>query len=71
MRPSLLCFALLLPLACAPTGPAVRGETAEGVRVPLDVDTICIHGDTRGASQLAQAVRTALEHAGVTVAPLA
>ena len=46
-------------------------ETSDGVRVPLDVDTLCIHGDTPGASQLARAVRTALEHAGVTVAPLA
>jgi UPF0271 protein len=35
--------------------------------VSCDVDTICIHGDTPGAAALAQAVRGALETAGVKV----
>ena len=35
----------------------------DGARVSLDVDTICIHGDTPGAAAVAQAVRAALEAA--------
>jgi UPF0271 protein len=42
----------------------------DGFDVPLHVDTICIHGDTPGAGQLAVAVRSALEAAGITVAPV-
>ena len=36
----------------------------------IEVDTICIHGDTPGAATLARAVREALSRAGVTVAAL-
>ena len=42
----------------------------DGARVSLDVDTICIHGDTRGAASVAHAVRAALEAAGVVVKAL-
>jgi UPF0271 protein len=38
---------------------------ANGAVVPLKVETICIHGDTPGAPQIAAAVRRALENAGV------
>jgi 5-oxoprolinase (ATP-hydrolysing) subunit A len=34
-------------------------------------DTICVHGDTRGAGQVAAAVRAALREAGIETAPLA
>jgi UPF0271 protein len=34
------------------------------------VDTICVHGDTPGAPDLARRIRTALTDAGVTVAPI-
>jgi UPF0271 protein len=34
-------------------------------------DTICIHGDTPGAGQVASAVRDALKQAGIETAPLA
>lgn len=34
-------------------------------------DTICIHGDTPGAGQVAQAVRRALREAGIETKPLA
>jgi UPF0271 protein len=34
------------------------------------VDTICVHGDTPGAVDVAASVRRALEQAGVTVKPL-
>ena len=36
-------------------------------RIPVPVDTICVHGDTPGAVQLAARVRAALEQAGVVV----
>jgi UPF0271 protein len=45
-------------------------QTRGGARVPCEVDTICIHGDTPGAPVLAQAVRAALTGAGVRVAAL-
>lgn len=38
-----------------------------GKRVPVEVDTICVHGDNPAAVVMAQAVRRALEGAGVTV----
>jgi len=42
----------------------------DGSTFSLKVDTICVHGDTRGAADLAAAVRTGLEQAGVTIAAL-
>jgi 5-oxoprolinase (ATP-hydrolysing) subunit A len=33
-------------------------------------DTICVHGDTKGAGQIAAAVRSALREAGIETAPL-
>jgi UPF0271 protein len=45
-----------------------RGVVAEdGASVPLDVETLCVHGDTPGAAALALSVRAALEKAGVQV----
>ena len=35
----------------------------------VDVDTICVHGDTPNAAQLATRIRGALEAAGVQLAP--
>jgi UPF0271 protein len=40
---------------------------ADGTRVPLDVQTICVHGDTPGAARLASRIRKALGDAGVQV----
>jgi UPF0271 protein len=40
---------------------------ADGTRVPLDVQTICVHGDTPGAAMLASRIRQALGDAGVQV----
>ena len=45
--------------------------TRSGGRLLHDVDTICIHGDTDGAPELARSVREALTAAGVTVGSLA
>jgi UPF0271 protein len=39
----------------------------DGTTIPLDVDTICLHGDTPGAAMLALAVRRALEQAAIDV----
>jgi UPF0271 protein len=45
--------------------------TAEdGSRVSLRADTICVHGDTPGAAQLAGRMRTALVDAGIEVRAL-
>jgi UPF0271 protein len=49
-------------------GVVVAGD---GSIVPVEVDSVCVHGDTPGAVEMARAVRTALEAAGVTVAPFA
>ena len=42
-----------------------------GKRVPVYIESICIHGDTPGAVAMARAVRTALERAGHAVRPFA
>jgi len=41
-----------------------------GEEVSLHVDTICLHGDTPAAVEIAQAIRHRLAQAGVEVAPL-
>lgn len=40
---------------------------ASGKRIPTRIDTICLHGDNPGAVRLAQAVRAALDAAGIEV----
>ncbi len=45
-------------------------QAIDGTRVPLTIDTICVHGDTPGAAELAARVRAALETAGVNVKAL-
>lgn len=42
----------------------------DGARVTLDVETICVHGDTPGAAGLAARIRAALQRAGLAVRPL-
>lgn len=41
--------------------------TASGKQIKTDIDTICLHGDTPTAVQIAASVRGTLEAAGVTV----
>ncbi len=43
---------------------AVSGKT-----IKVDVDTVCIHGDTPGAVEIARTVRRALDAHGIAVAP--
>lgn len=44
-----------------------RARAIDGSRVPLRVDTLCIHGDTPGAVAIAAAVRRGLAAGGVEV----
>jgi 5-oxoprolinase (ATP-hydrolysing) subunit A len=52
---------------------AVKGEvvTDDGSVVLVATESICVHGDTPGAVEIARSVRTALEGAGVELASFA
>jgi UPF0271 protein len=43
--------------------------TASGKRIPVGIDTICVHGDTPDAVAMARAIRARLTAAGVTIRP--
>jgi UPF0271 protein len=43
--------------------------TVNGKRLPVTIDTICVHGDTPTAVAMARAVRAALEAAGYQLKP--
>ncbi|HMR13465.1 MAG TPA: 5-oxoprolinase subunit PxpA [Arachnia sp.] len=43
----------------------------DGTVVRLDVESVCLHGDTPGAGELAASVRAALADAGLAVSPFA
>jgi UPF0271 protein len=43
----------------------------DGTEVPVAVESLCVHGDTPGAVDLARRVRAALAAAGLRVAPFA
>ncbi len=45
--------------------------SVDGSVVAVEAASICVHGDSPGAVAMAQAVRTALEQAGVTLRPFA
>jgi UPF0271 protein len=44
-------------------------ETADGPAIAITAESICCHGDTPGAVEIAAAVRNALEGAGIAVEP--
>jgi UPF0271 protein len=44
--------------------------TPDGREIALQVDTICVHGDTPGADELVRRIRAGLEAAGIDVRPL-
>jgi UPF0271 protein len=46
-------------------------RTSDGGTIPLEVDTLCVHGDTPGAPAIGRAVRAALASAGIEVRPFA
>lgn len=43
--------------------------STSGKVIKVDIDTVCIHGDTPGAVAIARAVRAELQRAGIEVAP--
>lgn len=43
-------------------------EASNGERIPLRIQTLCLHGDTDGAAKLSRAIRVALEQEGVQIA---
>ncbi len=45
-------------------------KAIDGTIVEFEPDTICIHGDTPGAVEMAKAIREALEKSGVEVRPM-
>src|SRR6267143_1329163 len=47
-----------------------RVRTADGSDIPLQADTICLHGDAAHALELAREIRRRLEQAGVNVLPV-
>ena len=51
---------------------ATRGTVTadDGTEIQLRPDTICLHGDTKEAVEMAAAVRRALEKSGVEIKPL-
>ena len=60
----------------AVAGPRIRQMVEEGAiitesgaRLPAAIDTICLHGDTPAAVDLARAVRGTLEQAGIAIRP--
>jgi len=46
-------------------------RTLTGRRIPVSIDTVCVHGDDPHAVAVARAVRASLEEAGCTLAPFA
>jgi UPF0271 protein len=42
---------------------------ASGKVIKVPVDTVCIHGDTPGAVEIAKTIRAVLDAAGIAVAP--
>ena len=43
-------------------------RASDGSHIPLDADTLCVHGDTPHAAALARGLRAGLESAGIRVA---
>lgn len=44
-------------------------RSTSGKRIPVRIDTICVHGDNVAAVEMARGLRQALEANGVTIAP--
>jgi len=45
-------------------------QSIEGDLIDLEVDSVCVHGDTPGAVQLAQTIRRKFQEAGISVLPM-
>ncbi len=75
LRSRQLPGALLAPAAAASQAVSIvrdgRVLAVDGTLVPLEVDTLCVHGDSPNAAAIARAVRDALEAAGAEIRPFA
>jgi 5-oxoprolinase (ATP-hydrolysing) subunit A len=49
---------------------AGKAVTCGGSEIPVNAQTLCIHGDTPGAIQIASTVAKALRESGITLSPL-
>jgi UPF0271 protein len=51
---------------------ATEGKVSaiDGTEIDFSADSICLHGDTAGAVELAEAVRVSLEAGGVAITPM-
>ena len=47
-----------------------RVRAVDGTWLEIPMDTICLHGDTPGAAEVAVQLRSAMERAGVRIAPM-
>jgi UPF0271 protein len=45
--------------------------STNGVKLPVEIDTICVHGDSPAAVAMARAIRARLDAAGIDVRPFA
>lgn len=45
--------------------------TIDGKVIPMEADSICVHGDTDGALTIVRRVKEKLEHSGVKIQPVA
>jgi UPF0271 protein len=45
--------------------------SASGKRIPVSIDTVCVHGDNPAAVVMAEQVRDKLERAGIAIRPMA
>lgn len=46
-------------------------ESQSGKRIEVEIDTICVHGDTPSAIAMASEVRRGLTNAGIGIVPMA
>jgi 5-oxoprolinase (ATP-hydrolysing) subunit A len=44
-------------------------EAVDGSWIPVEAETLCLHGDSPGAADVARAVRSALDRAGIDLRP--
>ena len=61
--------AALIAQRCVAMAAGEPIEDAEGGSITVQADSICVHGDTPGAVDIARSVRTALGDAGIDVRP--
>ncbi len=66
---SVLHDADLIAQRCVAIATGEPIEDVDGGSITVQAESICVHGDTPGAVEIARAVRSALESAGVAVRP--